>query len=137
MPAIKEAGDSALLLELEPVIDVQVNARAIAIAAAVREDVMPGVRDVISTYRSVAVYFDPLITDIRDVQASLERATLSPVASSPGRTLEIPVRWHTRAGALSWDASERAWLIPWRPPPYVCASRLRGFSTVPQSATPK
>ena len=36
MPAIKEAGDSALLLELEPVIDVQVNTRAIAIASAVQ-----------------------------------------------------------------------------------------------------
>ncbi len=93
MPSIKEAGDSALLLELEPVIDVQVNARAIAIASAVREDVIPGVRDVISTYRSVAVYFDPLITDIRDVQASVERAALSAVAPPHGRTFEIPVEY--------------------------------------------
>ena len=79
MPAIKEAGDSALLLELEPVIDTTVNARAIAIAAAVlADDVIPGVRDVVSTYRSVAVHFDPLVADARDVQASLERAAETP-----------------------------------------------------------
>lgn len=93
MSAIKEAGDSALLLELEPVIDVNVNARAIAIAAAVREDVIPGVRDVVSTYRSVAVYFDPLVTDARDVQASLGRAADAPTAPQHGRLLEIPVEY--------------------------------------------
>ncbi|HVJ19569.1 MAG TPA: NAD(P)/FAD-dependent oxidoreductase [Polyangiaceae bacterium] len=28
------------------------------------------------------------------------------------RTLELPVRWQTRVGALSFDASERAWAVP-------------------------
>lgn len=93
MSAIKEAGDSALLLELEPVIDIEVNARAIAVAAAVRDDVIPGVRDVVSTYRSVAVYFDPLVTDARDVQASLERAVRVPTSPVHGRLLEIPVAY--------------------------------------------
>ncbi len=93
MPAIKEAGDSALLLELEPVIDAAVNARAIAIAAAVREDVIPGVRDVISTYRSVAVYFDPLITDARDVVASLERAADAPLVRGRGTACRDAVEY--------------------------------------------
>jgi len=93
VPAIKEAGDSALLLELEPIIDVQVNAHAIAIATAVRDDVIPGIRDVVSTYRSVAVYFDPLITDIRDVHSSLERASAATVSPVKGRAIEIPVEY--------------------------------------------
>ena len=93
MAAIKEAGDSALLLELDPIIDVNVNARAIAIAGAVRDDVIPGIRDVISTYRSVAVYFDPLITDIRDVHSSLERAAEARVSHVEGRPIEIPVEY--------------------------------------------
>ena len=91
MSAIKEAGDSALLLELEPVIDLTVNARAITIAAAVRDDVIPGIRDVVSTYRSVAVFFDPLITDVRDVRSSFERASSAAVSTSHGREIEIPV----------------------------------------------
>jgi KipI family sensor histidine kinase inhibitor len=90
---IKEAGDSALLLELEPVIDAAVNARAIAIATAVRDDLLAGVRDVVPTFRSVAVYFDPLITDARDVQASLERALNAPVTTGEGRLVEIPVEY--------------------------------------------
>jgi allophanate hydrolase subunit 1 len=93
MPAIKEAGDSALLLELEPVIDVDVNARAIGIAAAVRDDVIPGVRDVVPTFRSVAVYFDPLITDARDVVASLERAADAPLVPDEGRRVELAVEY--------------------------------------------
>ena len=93
MAGIKEAGDSALLLELEPVIDAAVNARAIAIAAAVRDDVLAGVRDVVPTYRSVAVYFDPLITDARDVHASFERAMNAPVRTDEGRLVEIPVEY--------------------------------------------
>ncbi len=93
VPIIREAGDSALLLELEPVIDERVNARAITIAAAVRDDVVAGVRDVVSTYRSVAVYFDPLVADIRDVRASLERAVDTPVNAVSGGALEIPVEY--------------------------------------------
>jgi len=93
VPAIKEAGDSALLLELEQVIDAAVNARAIGIAAAVRDAVIPGIRDVVSTYRSVAVYFDPLITDIRDVQASLERSLETNVPAVGGNLVEIPVEY--------------------------------------------
>ena len=93
MAVIKDAGDSALLLELEPVIDAAVNERAIAIAAAVRDDALAGVRDVVSTYRSVAVYFDPLIADPRDIHATLKRATETPVAGSEGRLVEIPVEY--------------------------------------------
>ena len=92
-PSIKEAGDSALLLELEPVIDAGVNSRAIGIAAAVRDAVIPGIRDVVSTYRSVAVYFDPLVADIRDVQASLERGLEARVPAVHGNLVEIPVEY--------------------------------------------
>jgi hypothetical protein len=54
---IHTTGDSALVLQLEPRSDAAVNARAIAIASAVRRQAVPGLRDVASTYRSVAVWF--------------------------------------------------------------------------------
>src|SRR6187431_1532937 len=90
---IREAGDSAVILELEPVIRADINARAIAIANAMRDDALAGIRDVVSTYRSVAVYFDPLIADLRDVVASLERAAEAPAAVAEGDTIEIPVEY--------------------------------------------
>jgi len=95
---IREAGDSAVILELEPVIRPDINARAIAIANAMRDDALAGIRDVVSTYRSVAVYFDPLIADLRDVVASLERAAEAPAAFAEGDTIEIPVEYGNQGG---------------------------------------
>jgi len=60
---IVAAGDSAVLVELENRIDPVVNETAIALATAIRAAVLPGVRDVVPTYRSVAIHFDPLRTD--------------------------------------------------------------------------
>jgi inhibitor of KinA len=60
---IVAAGDSAVLVELDNRIDPVVNETAIALAAAIRAAVVPGVRDVMPTYRSVAIHFDPLRTD--------------------------------------------------------------------------
>jgi allophanate hydrolase subunit 1 len=55
---IVPAGESALIVEFEERIDPEVNARAIACADAIQAAGLAGVRDVVPTYRSVAVYFD-------------------------------------------------------------------------------
>ena len=93
------AGDSALLLEVgEPAIEPESNARAIAIARAVRQRAVPGVRDVVSTFRSVAVFFDPLSTDVDSVAAALHDAANASPADEPGRIVEIPVVYGGEAG---------------------------------------
>jgi inhibitor of KinA len=69
---IVPAGDSALIVEFEERIDPAVNARTIACADAIQTAGIAGVRDVVPTYRSVAVYFDPLRTDS---DALIERIT--------------------------------------------------------------
>lgn len=88
---IREAGDSALLLELDPVIDPHVNARAVAIAAALRRDQLPGVRDVVSTFRSVAVFFDPLRVDAVKIADAMRSASdAAPVvADRPPMDVEV------------------------------------------------
>jgi antagonist of KipI len=88
---IREAGDSALLLELEAVIDRAVNARVIAIAAAARREVIAGVRDVVSTFRSVVVYFDPLVADVERIRHTLEEAVGATSDVVNGRRIEVPV----------------------------------------------
>jgi KipI family sensor histidine kinase inhibitor len=90
---IRDAGDSALVLELEPRIDAAVNARAIAIAAAVREARVPGVRDVVPTYRSVAVFFDPLQTRFEAITGALDRAGVQAGRVELPRVVEIPVAY--------------------------------------------
>ena len=95
---IREAGDSALLLELDAVVDPRVNARAIAVAASVRRETLPGVRDVVPTYRSVAVHFDPLSVAQDEVRAALERGLMAPFDMVHGRTIEVPVVYGGEAG---------------------------------------
>ena len=90
---IRDAGDSGLLLELEAVIDPSVNARAIAIAAAVAAEQQAGVRDVIPTYRSVAVHFDPLVADVDALRASLRRAASSAPVVKDGALVDVPVAY--------------------------------------------
>jgi KipI family sensor histidine kinase inhibitor len=72
-------GDATIVVEFEERIDPAVNARAIATAEAVRAAAIPGVRDVVPAYRSVAVYFDPLLTDHERLVWRLEDAIAKPV----------------------------------------------------------
>ena len=90
---VRSAGDSALLLELGSAIDEGVNALAVAVAASVRRAGIAGVRDVVSTYRSVAVFFDPLATDPGEVAAALSAASLEPASVHTGATIEVPVSY--------------------------------------------
>ena len=55
---IEPLGDSALLVRLGDRIDAQINARALALAHALREAGLPGIRDIAPAYASVAVRFD-------------------------------------------------------------------------------
>ena len=90
---IRDAGDSAILLQLEPVIDPAVNARAIAIATAITDQRLAGVRDVIPTYRSVAVHLDPWTCDIESLRKAMREAAASPPASASGSLVEVPVSY--------------------------------------------
>jgi antagonist of KipI len=109
---IREAGDSGLLLELEDVIDERVNARAIAIAAMLRREQPAGVRDVVSTYRTVAVHFDPLSVDLAAVSAAMERASDASVVDRTGKTVDVPVQY---GGDVGPDLAEVAQFAGMRP----------------------
>lgn len=89
-PRLRDAGDSMLLLEFEPIVDVTVNARAIGTAAAVRALARPGLRDVRATFRSVAVEYDPWQIDRDEVAGALMGAANETVTNQ-GRDIEIPV----------------------------------------------
>jgi inhibitor of KinA len=90
---IVAAGDSALVVEFEERIDPVINARAIALSSAVQGAGVHGVRDVVPTYRAVAVYFDPLRTDYAALRATLAReARREPaIAEHAEPPIRIPV----------------------------------------------
>jgi KipI family sensor histidine kinase inhibitor len=93
---IRLAGDTLLLAEYEASIDPVVNARVVALGEALRRRHIDGVRDVVPGYASLGIHFDPLRTDLREVERALrtaageiERADRLPEA----RTIEIAVRY--------------------------------------------
>lgn len=90
---IVPVGDATMVVEFEERIDPAVNARAIAAAEALRAATIPGVRDVVPTYRSVAVYYDPLLTDYERLVWRLEDAIAAPApaASIAHARIRVPV----------------------------------------------
>ena len=87
---IVPAGESALIVEFEERIDPDVNARTIACAEAIQAARLAGVRDVVPTYRSVAVYFDPLRTDGEALMQRLQQEAEQPLP--PCAVAREPVR---------------------------------------------
>ena len=104
---IVEAGDSAIVVEFEERIDPAVNARVVAVAGRLRAEPVTGVRDVVPTYRSVAVYFDPLRTSYDALVDRLEREASAPVARARPEleVIRIPVCY---GGEFGPDLSEVA-----------------------------
>jgi KipI family sensor histidine kinase inhibitor len=95
MPRVRlvPAGDAALTAEYDDRIDPGLNARVIALASAMRDEHIGGIRDIVPTFRSVTVYFDPLATDIERVSRRLRELSESqeavPIARGP--VIDIPV----------------------------------------------
>jgi inhibitor of KinA len=87
---IVPAGDAALVVEFEARIDPSVNARAIRLAEALQAACVPGVLDVVPTFRSVAIYFDPLHTNSDVLFARVEAEAAKP--SSDTGTVRPAVR---------------------------------------------
>lgn len=72
-PRFFPAGDMALVAELGDAISPAINRRVRSLTDALEEDGVPGVFDFLPTYRSVLVYFDPLVATSGEVQDSIER----------------------------------------------------------------
>ena len=104
---IVTAGDSAVVVEFEECIDADVNAKVVAVAETIEAERIGGVRDVVPTFRSVAIYFDPLRIDFDRLHERLERAAANarPEATVAREPIRIPVSY---GGACGPDLEEVA-----------------------------
>jgi KipI family sensor histidine kinase inhibitor len=71
---VSSEGDSTLVIEFDDRVDPVVNARVIWLADAIQHAGIAGIRDVVPTYRSVAVFFDPLRTSYKNLVDWVTRA---------------------------------------------------------------
>jgi inhibitor of KinA len=97
---IVDAGDSAVVAELGDRIDIEVNAHVVALAGALAECGVPGIRDVVPTYKSVAVHFDPLTTPYEALVEAIHFASDRVWASvvEDGDLIRIPVCYEAEFG---------------------------------------
>ncbi|BBF91887.1 5-oxoprolinase subunit PxpB [Blastochloris tepida] len=86
------SGDSALVVEFGDTIDAAVSARVTRLADRIAACAIPGVRELLPTFRSLMVLYDPLLTSQAELIAAIAPlATDSAAAAAPGRLWTIPV----------------------------------------------
>jgi KipI family sensor histidine kinase inhibitor len=87
-PRLLALGDGALTLELGDRIDPAINARVMAARDALAALGLDGISDVVPSYRSLTVHFDPLRLDREMLGRRLLEAALAPAPQSA-----LATRW--------------------------------------------
>lgn len=88
-PRVVPLGDTALTLEFGERVDPALNARVLAARDGLGR--LPGITDIVPTYRSLTVHFDPAILDRDELASALQRAAqTSPQASALATRWQIP-----------------------------------------------
>jgi inhibitor of KinA len=111
---IVPAGDAAVTVEFDAKIDPVINARALAFARSMDDAHVPGVRDIVSGFRAVTVFFDPLRVDRQALSTRLEfeaaRSASSPAISASLH--RVPVCYDAEFGPDLEDIAAFARLSP-------------------------
>ena len=108
------AGDQALVVELGEAISPEINRRVHDLTLAIEDQDIPGVIDLVPTYRSLLVQYDPSHISIHELQASVleieeglaERPTENP------RVVRIPTLYGEEHGPDLEFVAEHAGLTP-------------------------
>jgi KipI family sensor histidine kinase inhibitor len=112
-PRFLAAGDSAVVVELGTTIDPAINARVIALDQALQANPPAGLIETVTTYRSLLVQFDPLITDYNALIARVTSILADlgdPVVD--GRRWKVPVVYGGAFGIDLEDVAARHNLTP-------------------------
>ncbi|MDR3514273.1 MAG: 5-oxoprolinase subunit PxpB [Azospirillaceae bacterium] len=105
-PRIAACGDCALAIEFAEHIDEAVNARVIALATALADCPIAGIEEMVPTYRSLMVLYDPEIVSGRVLRQTLAtRLAGLAVGRTPLRRFRVPVLY---GGAAGLDLAELA-----------------------------
>ena len=91
-PLFIPAGDQSVVVELGDSIDPQINRRVQGLMRAVEADSLTGIVDLVPSYRSLLVNYDPLVTTATELQERIEKLEkkLSDKALKPARVVMIP-----------------------------------------------
>ena len=85
------SGDTALVAELGDTADRETNGRVLALAGRVEAARLAGVVELVPTFRSLMIHYDPMATSAAGLGEVVERLSEGlEVAEIPGRDVELP-----------------------------------------------
>ena len=110
-PVFLQAGDSALVVQFGEQVDREVNHKVIALADAVRTRGDEGVVDLVPTFRSLMIHYNPLVTSGSAVRSLVESA-LGSLSSTQtqARLWTVPVLYGGEAGPDLAEVASRTGL---------------------------
>jgi inhibitor of KinA len=104
-----DAGETALVVEFGDAVDPEINARVVALDAALRGDPPVGVRECVPTYRSLMIHYDPLrIGREALIDAARRAMTVQSAPVAPAATWILPCCYEP---PYSEDLDEAAQLL--------------------------
>src|SRR5262245_62920726 len=91
-PRLLPCGDRAISVELGDEISRAVNARVLALDYLIKQEAVAGVTETVPSYRSLLVYYDPLVVSYDAIRSTLRRlvARARPDVLPPSRIVELP-----------------------------------------------
>jgi 5-oxoprolinase (ATP-hydrolysing) subunit B len=91
-PRIMPCGDAALTVEFGVVVDPAISARVLALDRDLAASAHSAVREAVPTYRSLLVYYDPVIVNFSEMSQFVANLSCRPpVNSTAGRHWRVPV----------------------------------------------
>jgi len=110
-PRFLRSGDTALVVEFGDRVDRDVSARVLSLGGLIEAEAIPGIVEVVPTFRSLMVHYEPLTLPHADLERRLgpliERIT---VEERPGRRWRIPACYDAETGPDLADVAERTGL---------------------------
>ena len=93
-PRFLLAGDRAVTVELADEIAPDINRKVRALSLVLEREQLRGIVDLVPTYRSLLVYYDPLRIDLPELQDRISNLSAVPQPSLPRpRVLHIPTHY--------------------------------------------
>jgi KipI family sensor histidine kinase inhibitor len=126
-PRILRAGDSCVTVEFGTSISLEINGRVQQFRRLLEERALPGVRELVPTYRSLSVYFDPVEVDAGRFMATLESlaASTEERAEPGGKVMVVPVCYGGEFGPDIGNVAEHVVRLHTEPD-YYC--HMLGFT---------
>ena len=113
-PLFLPAGDKTLVVELGDAIDPEINRRVHSLTRAVERAAVPGVFDLVPTYRSLLVYYDPLTVSPSELQSKIVEAEqmLNEHTVGVARVVHLPTLYGGEYGPDLEFVAQHAGLSP-------------------------